>query len=209
MDAAPETAVGQLPKEALDRVRPGAGGRREVEGPAGMVRQPVRDGRVLVGGVVVQNGAELRASSTTSRTFASDVRGLPGGHALSRRRPSTPSRMNRSCQRHTVAFAEPVSAITAIVPKPSSAGRTIRARRACFTLLLPPPAIASSRLRCSSETSKSTPVRIVPPLVCPALSPRCRRAVLEKTIQDSSKANKPLVTRDSCSDFRDGADVEA
>ena len=121
---------------------------------------------------VSPSGAELRASSATSRTFASDVRGFPGGRVLSRRRPSTPSRMNRSCQRHTVAFAEPVSAITAIVPKPSSAGGTIRARRACFTLLLPPPAIASSRLRCSSETSKSTPVRIVPPLVCPALSPR-------------------------------------
>ena len=41
MDAAPETAAGQLPEEALDRVHPGAGGRREVEGPAGMVRKPV------------------------------------------------------------------------------------------------------------------------------------------------------------------------
>ena len=48
-------------------------------------------------------------------------------------------------------------------PKPSSVRRTIRARRACFRLLLPPPAITSSRPRCSSETSKSTPVRIVPP----------------------------------------------
>ena len=47
VDAAPETAVGQLPEEALDRVHPGAGGRREAEGPAPVVRQPVRDGRVL------------------------------------------------------------------------------------------------------------------------------------------------------------------
>ena len=61
VDAAPETAAGQLPEEALDRVHPGAGGRREVEGPAGMVLQPLRDGRVLVGGVVVQDGADLPA----------------------------------------------------------------------------------------------------------------------------------------------------
>ena len=37
VDAAPETAAGQLPEEALDRVRPEAGGRRKVEEPAGMV----------------------------------------------------------------------------------------------------------------------------------------------------------------------------
>ena len=66
VDAAPETAVGQLPEEALDRVHPGAGGRREVEGPAGMVLQPLRDGRVLVGGVVVHDGVDI----------------LPGGHLL-------------------------------------------------------------------------------------------------------------------------------
>ena len=59
MDAAPEVAAGQLPEEALDRVHPGAGGRREVEGPAPAVRQPVCDGRVLVGGVVVQDGVDI------------------------------------------------------------------------------------------------------------------------------------------------------
>ena len=59
VDAAPETAAGQLREEALDRVRPEAGGRREVEGPAPVVRQPLRDGLVLVGGVVAQDGVDL------------------------------------------------------------------------------------------------------------------------------------------------------
>ena len=59
VDAAPEPAAGQLPEEDLDRVRPEAGGRLEVEGPAPAVRQPLRDGRVLVGGVVVHDGVNL------------------------------------------------------------------------------------------------------------------------------------------------------
>ena len=55
VDAAPEPAPGQLPEEALDGVHPRAGGRREVEGPAAMLLQPVQDGFVLVGGVVVHS----------------------------------------------------------------------------------------------------------------------------------------------------------
>ena len=57
MDAAPEPAVGQLPEEALDRVRPGAGGRREMEGPAGMVLQPLRGTSAC--GRSSQDGADL------------------------------------------------------------------------------------------------------------------------------------------------------
>ncbi len=64
----------------------------------------------------------------------------------------------------------------------------IRARRACFVRLLPLVAIFSSRPRCSSETSKSTPVRIVPPLVCP----RCSRAVPASLVKESNELNKPL-----------------
>ena len=37
VNAAPEPAAGQLSEEALDRVHPEAGGRREVEGPALMI----------------------------------------------------------------------------------------------------------------------------------------------------------------------------
>ena len=108
------------------------------------------------------------AISTSLFTVASGTGGCPGGRVLSRRRPSTPSSMNRACQRHTVGFAVPVLSMIAIVPKPLLDSRMIRARTACFCLLLPSFAIASSCLRCSSETSNSTPVRIVLPPVRPA-----------------------------------------
>jgi hypothetical protein len=37
-DAAPQAPFGELGKEPLDRIDPGCGGRREVEGPARMAR---------------------------------------------------------------------------------------------------------------------------------------------------------------------------
>ena len=73
MDAALETAAGQLPEEALDRVRLGAEGRREVEGPAPAVRQPIRDGRVLVGEVVVHDGVDLRSGGSMYNPMTSQV----------------------------------------------------------------------------------------------------------------------------------------
>ena len=79
MDAAPETAAGQLPEEALDRVRPEAGGRREVEGPAPAVRQPVRDGRVLVGEVVVHDGMDLRSGGSMYNPMTSQVFSVKSG----------------------------------------------------------------------------------------------------------------------------------
>ena len=45
---APEPVAGQLPEEALDGIHPEAGGRRELEGPAPVMSQPLRDGRVPV-----------------------------------------------------------------------------------------------------------------------------------------------------------------
>ena len=76
--------------------------------------------------------------------------------------------MNRSYQRQIVAFVTPAPVAGAIVPKPLSVRKLIRARRTRFIRLLPSVVIATSRSRCSSETLKPTPVRIFLPLVCPA-----------------------------------------
>ncbi len=54
-DAALEAALGQDGEEALDGVGPGSRGRREVEGPARVTRQPLTDGGMLMGGVVVED----------------------------------------------------------------------------------------------------------------------------------------------------------
>ena len=61
---------------------------------------------------------------------------MPGGRDLSRSSPSTPSVMNRSCQRQTQVFDLPVSAMIAEVPRPSTLNKTIRARQTCFRGLL-------------------------------------------------------------------------
>src|SRR6516225_6128489 len=56
--AAFEPSLGQLGEEALHGVEPGGGGRGEVEGPARMALQPSPHLRVLVDGVVVENGVD-------------------------------------------------------------------------------------------------------------------------------------------------------
>jgi hypothetical protein len=54
-DAVLQPTAGELGKEALDGVQPGAGGGREVEGPAWMSLQPGADLGVLVRRVVVED----------------------------------------------------------------------------------------------------------------------------------------------------------
>jgi hypothetical protein len=54
------------------------------------------------------------------------------GRVLSCSRPSTPSLMNRSCQRHTHGFDTPARRITSAVPQLSAVARMIRARQTCF-----------------------------------------------------------------------------
>jgi hypothetical protein len=60
-DAAFETALGQDGEEAFDGVEPGGRSRREVEGPARMAGQPLPHGRVLVGGVIVEDSVDRLA----------------------------------------------------------------------------------------------------------------------------------------------------
>ena len=56
MEAAASDALArERREEILDRVQPGAGGRREMEGPARMPREPRLDLWMLVSGVVVDH----------------------------------------------------------------------------------------------------------------------------------------------------------
>ena len=67
--------------------------------------------------------------------------------ALSLRRPSTPSDMNRSCQRQTAVLLTPTVRMIVAVPSPSAVASTIRARQTCFWGLLRSSTIACRRLR--------------------------------------------------------------
>ena len=97
------------------------------------------------------------ARRTIVATRAGDKGFRPGGRVLSRRSPSTPSSMKRSCQRQTHVFDFPVAAMIAIVPRPSALARMIRARHTCFCALLRSSTIARKRARSSAETVKETP----------------------------------------------------
>jgi hypothetical protein len=57
-DAALETAPRELCEETLYGIEPGTGSWGEVEDEAGMTRQPSFDVRMLVGGVVVDDGMD-------------------------------------------------------------------------------------------------------------------------------------------------------
>jgi hypothetical protein len=67
-DAALETALGQDGEKALDGVEPGSRGWGEVEGPAGMASEPFPRGRMLVGGVVVQDRVDRLAGGASRST---------------------------------------------------------------------------------------------------------------------------------------------
>jgi hypothetical protein len=109
---------------------------------------------------VASPGGSPRVNATTCSTTAMGSGVLPGGRLLSRSSPSTPSSMNRSCHRHTVALAQPTWRMIASVPTPSALSSTIRARSRCFWGRLRSATIASSRARSSAATSISIPVRI-------------------------------------------------
>ena len=57
-EVAPLQPPGQSREEAFDGIDPGRGGRGEVEHTTGMARQPRPHPRVLVDGIVVQNGMD-------------------------------------------------------------------------------------------------------------------------------------------------------
>ena len=85
---------------------------------------------------------------------------MPGGRVLSRSRPSTPSAMNRSCQRHTQVLDLPVAAMTPTVPTSSAVSRMIRARQTCFCGDPRAATTASSRALSKAVTLMLIPLRI-------------------------------------------------
>ena len=98
---------------------------------------------------------------TISATRSGGTGALPGGRDLSRRRPSTPSCMKRSCHRHTQVFDLPVAAMIAEVPKPSLLSKTIRARQTCFCGLKGAATMPIKRSRSASDREKVIPLRIL------------------------------------------------
>jgi len=111
---------------------------------------------------VASCGGGFSVIETTFAARSSGTGGLPGGRVLSRSRPSTPSAMNRSCQRQTVVFAVPVAAMMAFVPTPSAVGSTIRQRQTCFCDVLWSVAMDSRRRRSASSIVMVILVRMLP-----------------------------------------------
>ena len=109
---------------------------------------------------VVSPGEGPWVSATTRATVACGKAGLRAGRVLSRRSPSTPSCMKRSCQRQTQVLALAVCRMISAVPTPAWLRRMIRARQTCFCGWLRSATIASRRARSSAVTSKEIPVRI-------------------------------------------------
>ena len=112
------------------------------------------------GPVVASPGGSANVSSTTRSTSADGNGGSPGFRVLSWSRPATPSRMNRSCQRHTQGFETPARRMTSAVPQPSAVARMIRARQTCFCRLLRSATTATSCSRSAALTSILIPSRI-------------------------------------------------
>src|SRR3984893_5059047 len=87
-------------------------------------------------------------------------RAVPGGRVLSRSKPSTPSSMNRACQRQTAVLLTRAVRMISTVPTPSAVASTIRALQTCFCRLLRSSTIDRSRLRSVGLRWTTTPVRI-------------------------------------------------
>ena len=86
---------------------------------------------------------------------------LPGFRVLSRRSPSTPSRMNRSCHRQTTGLDNPERLMISVVPQPSPVARMTLARATCFRRRFPSLTMASSRRRSSDVTFTTIPALIL------------------------------------------------
>ena len=65
---------------------------------------------------VTSPGGGVSVSATTRLATSNPSAGTRDGRVLSRRSPSTPSCMKRSCQRHTAVLALPVRRMISAVP---------------------------------------------------------------------------------------------
>ena len=109
---------------------------------------------------VVSSDGSSAVRATTCSIIAGSSGLRPGGRVLSRSRPSTPSRMNRSCQRHTTDLARPVLRMIPFVPSPSAVNRMIFVRQTCFCGLLRFATTARRRARSALVTLTMIPLRI-------------------------------------------------
>ena len=90
-------------------------------------------GELRVGGqCVVSPGGSSWMSAITRSATCGPKGGMREGRVLSRRSPSMPSRMKRSCQRHTQVLLLLVGRMISTVPRPATVSRMIRARQTCF-----------------------------------------------------------------------------
>src|SRR5262245_10226805 len=105
-----------------------------------------------------------RVNATVRSHTLADNGGMREGRVLSRTRPATPARMNRSCQRHTVTLLVPVRRMISLVPTPSPVSNTICARQTCFCGLFRSTTIASRRALSAALISRVTPLRTLAPL---------------------------------------------
>src|SRR5215472_5576148 len=113
---------------------------------------------------VVSPGGAPRVNATVRSHTLADNGGMREGRVLSRTRPATPARMNRSCQRHTVTLLVPVRRMISLVPTPSPVSTTICARQTCFCGLFRSTTIASRRALSAALISRVTPLRTLAPL---------------------------------------------
>jgi transposase len=81
---------------------------------------------------VVSVGGSANVSATTRSATSGPNRGIREGRVLSRKRPSTPSSMNRCCQRQTQVLEVPVRRMISLVPTSSALRSKMAARQACF-----------------------------------------------------------------------------
>ncbi len=109
---------------------------------------------------VVSAGGSVSVSATTRSATSGPSGGTRDGRVLSRGRPSTPSVMDRACQRQTHGLDLPVRRMISAVPKPSAVARMMPARHTCFCGLFRSATTASNRARSAALTSMLIPLRI-------------------------------------------------
>ena len=131
-----------------------------MEDPSRMARQPLAHGRMLVGGIVVEDRVDGLAGGNGALGESWIELLMREGRVLSRRRPSKPSAAKRSCQRQTQVLDLPVSCTIAFMAAPSALSNTIQARQTCFCGALRSRTNARSRSRSAGRTEREMPLRI-------------------------------------------------
>src|SRR5512147_776461 len=101
---------------------------------------------------VASCGGSVAVSAITRSMIVCSNGGMRDGRVLSRRSPSTPSVMNRSCQRQTLGFDLPLRRMIPAVPRPSAVARMIFARQTCFCGLFRSATTLSRRARSAALT---------------------------------------------------------